>query len=596
MAEYKAPVKDMMFLLNHLFAADALWGEMFGAEEVSCDLAKAILDEGAKICETLLYPINRSGDESGCQFQEGEVKTPPGFKEAYQAYVENGWIGLGGDPDYGGQGMPKMLTVLFEEMLFAANASFALYPALSCGAALALATQGTEQMKKTYLEKIYTGEWAGTMCLTEPHCGTDLGILRTRAEDTGDGSYRITGTKIFITGGDHDLTDNIIHFVLAKLPDAPAGTKGISMFLVPKMLVNEDGSVGQGNGVTCGSIEHKMGIKGSSTCVLNFDNAKGWLVGEINKGLPAMFVMMNYERLSIGLQGQGAMDMAYQHAVSYARERLQGRSPHGAQSPDKPADSILVHPDVRRMLMTIRAYNEGSRAFAVYTGMQLDLAKSHPDASVRQRAESLVAVLTPIAKAFLTDKGFECAVIGQQVFGGHGYVREWCIEQLVRDTRIAQIYEGTNGIQAMDLLGRKVVGSQGALLSPLYEDMLQTVEAGRGGGAMFTEMADQLMSALELIQSVTEKIQLRAESDRGEIGAAAVEYLEFLGLGIVAMMWLKMAIVSQSAMNEGDPKFATAKLETARFFFQRILPKTLGLAKSIEAGVAPVMAMPEELM
>ncbi|MEJ2669888.1 MAG: acyl-CoA dehydrogenase family protein, partial [Gammaproteobacteria bacterium] len=418
MATYKAPVEDMMFLLNEVFQADQIWQSMPGTSEVSSDLAKAILTEGAKICETLLYPLNRSGDEEACQFDGENVTTPPGFKAAYAQFAQGGWVGLGGEPDYGGQGMPKMLTVLFEEMMFAANASFALYPGLTAGAALALVLHGTDAMKKTYLHKMYDGTWSGTMCLTEPHCGSDLGILRTKATPNSDGSYALKGTKIFITGGDHDLTENIVHFVLAKLPDAPKGSKGISLFLVPKILVNEDGSLGEANDVRCGSIEHKMGIQGSATCVLNFDEAKGWLVGEVNKGLAAMFVMMNYERLSISLQGQGAMEMAYQHAVLYAKERLQGRSPLGVQSPDQEADALLVHPDVRRMLLTIKAYNEGCRAFAMYAGLQLDRAKYHPEPAVRERAEQLVALVTPIAKAYLTDRGFECAVLAQQVFGG----------------------------------------------------------------------------------------------------------------------------------------------------------------------------------
>jgi alkylation response protein AidB-like acyl-CoA dehydrogenase len=590
MAEYKAPVQEMMFLLEDVFNAQALWQSMPGTAEASYDLVKAILEEGAKICEAELYPINRSGDEESCKFEDGVVTTPRGFKQAYDAYAEGGWLGLGGDPEYGGQGMPKMLTVLFEEMLFAANASFALYPALSCGAALALSSHGTPEMKETYLGKIYEGTWAGTMCLTEPHCGTDLGILRTKAVPDDSGAYSISGTKIFITGGDHDLTENIIHFVLAKLPDAPAGSRGISMFLVPKFLVNDDGSVGVANGVNTGAIEHKMGIKGSATCVLNFDEAKGWLIGELNRGLAAMFVMMNYERLSIGLQGQGAMDMAYQHALAYARERVQGRSPKGPQSPDQMADSILVHPDVRRMVMTIKAYNEGSRAFAVYTGMQLDIAKHHPDEAQRARAEKMVAVLTPIAKAFLTDKGFEMSVIGQQVFGGHGYIREWSIEQLVRDTRIAQIYEGTNGIQAMDLMGRKIVGSKGELLQPLFEDIATVMDQAKQHAVLLNQ-AEALGEATQWLKRATEQVVSAAQGDPSEIGAAAVEYLELAGLTIVGMMWLKMALVSADRLAQGADEFATVKMATARFYSERVLPRTQALAKCIAAGAEPIMSL-----
>ncbi|MEJ2742363.1 MAG: acyl-CoA dehydrogenase C-terminal domain-containing protein [Gammaproteobacteria bacterium] len=589
MATYKAPVEDMMFLLNEVFQADQIWQSMPGTSEVSSDLAKAILTEGAKICETLLYPLNRSGDEEACQFDGENVTTPPGFKAAYAQFAQGGWVGLGGEPDYSGQGMPKMLTVLFEEMMFAANASFALYPGLTAGAALALVLHGTDAMKKTYLHKMYDGTWSGTMCLTEPHCGSDLGILRTKATPNSDGSYALKGTKIFITGGDHDLTENIVHFVLAKLPDAPKGSKGISLFLVPKILVNEDGSLGEANDVRCGSIEHKMGIQGSATCVLNFDEAKGWLVGEVNKGLAAMFVMMNYERLSISLQGQGAMEMAYQHAVLYAKERLQGRSPLGVQSPDQEADALLVHPDVRRMLLTIKAYNEGCRAFAMYAGLQLDRAKYHPEPAVRERAEQLVALVTPIAKAYLTDRGFECAVLAQQVFGGHGYIREWGVEQLVRDSRIAQIYEGTNGIQAMDLLGRKIFGSNGQILAPLMADIAETVDAARQH-ALLMAMADAVADTASALQNVTSDVLHRAQNNPAEIGAAAVEYLELAGLAVLAMMWLKMATVAADRLAQGTNELATAKLAVACFFSERLLPRAMSLAKNISAGSATLMA------
>ncbi|OFR41784.1 acyl-CoA dehydrogenase, partial [Pseudomonas sp. HMSC066A08] len=449
MPEYNAPLRDMRFLLNDVFDAPALWQRLPRlAERIDADTADAILEEAAKVTGSLLAPLNRSGDEEGAQWQDGAVRTPAGFREAYATYAEGGWVGLTGNPAHGGMGMPKMLAVQFEEMMYAANASFSLYSTLSAGACLALDAHGSEELKNRYLPNMYAGTWAGSMCLTEPHAGTDLGIIRTKAEPQADGSYRVSGTKIFITGGEQDLTENIIHLVLAKLPDAPAGSRGISLFLVPKFLVGDDGTLGARNAVHCGSIEHKMGIKASATCVMNFDGASGWLVGEVNKGLAAMFTMMNYERLSIGIQGIGCAEMSYQGAVAYARERLQSRAPTGPVARDKAADPIIVHPDVRRMLLTMKALTEGGRAFSTYVGQQLDLAKYAEDQEERSQAEALVALLTPVAKAFFTDTGLESCVLGQQVFGGHGYIREWGQEQLVRDVRIAQIYEGTNGIQA----------------------------------------------------------------------------------------------------------------------------------------------------
>ncbi|MDN6876740.1 acyl-CoA dehydrogenase family protein, partial [Pseudomonas citronellolis] len=478
MPDYKAPLRDMRFLLTDVFDAPALWRRLPAlAERVDADTAEAILEEAAKITGGLLAPLNRSGDEQGAQWKDGAVSTPAGFREAYATYAEGGWVGLAGNPDFGGLGMPKMLSVQFEEMVYAANASFALYSTLSAGACLALDAHASEALKQKYLPAMYEGRWAGSMCLTEPHAGTDLGLIRTRAEPQADGSYKISGTKIFITGGEQDLTENIIHLVLAKLPDAPAGSRGISLFLVPKVLVGDDGSLGARNPVSCGSIEHKMGIKASATCVMNFDGATGWLVGEPNKGLAAMFTMMNYERLSIGIQGIGCAEMSYQAAVGYARERIQSRAPTGPVAKDKAADPIIVHPDVRRMLLTMKALTEGGRAFATYLGQQLDIAKYGDDAEERARAEGLVALLTPVAKAFFTDTGLESCVHGQQVFGGHGYIREWGQEQLVRDVRIAQIYEGTNGIQALDLVGRKVLANGGELLALFAGEIRAFAEA-----------------------------------------------------------------------------------------------------------------------
>ncbi|HEJ1503073.1 TPA: acyl-CoA dehydrogenase C-terminal domain-containing protein [Pseudomonas aeruginosa] len=581
MPEYNAPLRDMRFLLNDVFDAPALWQRLPRlAERIDADTADAILEEAAKVTGGLLAPLNRSGDEEGAQWQDGAVRTPAGFREAYATYAEGGWVGLTGNPAHGGMGMPKMLAVQFEEMMYAANASFSLYSTLSAGACLALDAHGSEELKNRYLPNMYAGTWAGSMCLTEPHAGTDLGIIRTKAELQADGSYRISGTKIFITGGEQDLTENIIHLVLAKLPDAPAGSRGISLFLVPKFLVGDDGALGARNAVHCGSIEHKMGIKASATCVMNFDGASGWLVGEVNKGLAAMFIMMNYERLSIGIQGIGCAEMSYQSAVAYARERLQSRAPTGPVARDKAADPIIVHPDVRRMLLTMKALTEGGRAFSTYVGQQLDLAKYAEDQEERSQAEALVALLTPVAKAFFTDTGLESCVLGQQVFGGHGYIREWGQEQLVRDVRIAQIYEGTNGIQALDLMGRKVVANGGLFLS-IFSREVRAFAAG--ANAELAEFVTPLLTALDLLDNLTQGIVARAGNDPREIGAASVEYLHLFGYTAYAYLWARMAAAAQR-QREVDPAFHDGKLATARFYFARILPRVHSLAAAVEAG------------
>ncbi|WP_132565860.1 acyl-CoA dehydrogenase C-terminal domain-containing protein [Pseudomonas aeruginosa] len=581
MPEYNAPLRDMRFLLNDVFDAPALWQRLPRlAERIDADTADAILEEAAKVTGGLLAPLNRSGDEEGAQWQDGAVRTPAGFREAYATYAEGGWVGLTGNPAHGGMGMPKMLAVQFEEMMYAANASFSLYSTLSAGACLALDAHGSEELKNRYLPNMYAGTWAGSMCLTEPHAGTDLGIIRTKAEPQADGSYRISGTKIFITGGEQDLTENIIHLVLAKLPDAPAGSRGISLFLVPKFLVGDDGALGARNAVHCGSIEHKMGIKASATCVMNFDGASGWLVGEVNKGLAAMFTMMNYERLSIGIQGIGCAEMSYQSAVAYARERLQSRAPTGPVARDKAADPIIVHPDVRRMLLTMKALTEGGRAFSTYVGQQLDLAKYAEDQEERSQAEALVALLTPVAKAFFTDTGLESCVLGQQVFGGHGYIREWGQEQLVRDVRIAQIYEGTNGIQALDLMGRKVVANGGLFLS-IFSREVRTFAAG--ANAELAEFVTPLLTALDLLDNLTQGIVARAGNDPREIGAASVEYLHLFGYTAYAYLWARMAAAALR-QREADPAFHDGKLATARFYFARILPRVHSLAAAGEAG------------
>ncbi len=455
MSDYKAPLRDMRFVLNEVFQVSRLWAQLPGlAEVIDEETAAAILEEAGKISGEVIAPLNRSSDEQGCTWSNGAVQAPDGFVAAYQAFAEGGWVGVGGDPQFGGMGMPKAISAQVEEMVNSASLSFGLYPMLTAGACLSINAHASQELKERYLPNMYAGTWTGSMCLTEAHAGTDLGLIRTRAEPQADGSFKISGSKIFITGGEHDLTENIIHLVLARLPDAPAGPKGISLFLVPKVLVNDDGSLGERNSLSCGSIEHKMGIKASATCVMNFDEATGWIVDAPNKGLAAMFTMMNYERLGVGIQGLALGERSYQNAVEYARDRLQSRSPTGAQNKDKAADPIIVHPDVRRMLLTMKALNEGGRAFSSYVALQLDTAKYSDDAATRTRAQELVSLLTPVAKAFLTDMGLETTVHGQQIFGGHGYIREWGQEQLVRDVRITQIYEGTNGIQSLDLAGR----------------------------------------------------------------------------------------------------------------------------------------------
>ncbi|MGO2202202.1 acyl-CoA dehydrogenase C-terminal domain-containing protein [Pseudomonas helleri] len=578
MPEFNAPLRDMRFVLHEVFQAPALWARLPAlAEHVDGDIADAILQEAAKVTSQLIAPLNRSGDEEGAQWHAGKVSTPQGFKAAYDTYIEGGWVGLSGNPDFGGLGMPKMLAVQFEEMLYAANSSFALYSALTSGACLAIDAHASATLKETYLPPMYEGRWAGSMCLTEAHSGTDLGLIRTRAEPRADGSFSLIGSKIFITGGDQDLTENIVHLVLAKLPDAPAGPRGISIFLVPKVLVNADGTLAQANAVSCGSIEHKMGIKASATCVINFDCAQGWLIGEANKGLAAMFTMMNYERLSIGIQGIGCAETSYQNARTYARERLQSRAPTGAVAPEKMADPIIVHPDVRRMLLSMKAMTEGGRAFASYVGQQLDLSKYSTDAQEQQDAAALVALLTPVAKAFFTDTGLDSCVLGQQVFGGHGYIREWGQEQLVRDVRIAQIYEGTNGIQALDLLGRKVIANDGAALR-LFTAQIREFAAQPG-----KPYQHELLQAVQRLEDLSDWLQAQAKLNPNEIGAASVEYLQVFGYVAYAWLWARMADVAQGSL-EADPAFYTAKLATARFYFKRLLPRIDSLEQSIRAG------------
>lgn len=592
MAEYKAPLRDMRFVLNEVFEADKLWSSLAGLQgAVDVETAEAILEECGKIASQVLAPLNREGDEQGSTWNDGEVTAAPGFKDAYQTYVEAGLNGLGGNPDFGGMGMPKTLVGQVEEMVQGANMSFGLAPMLTAGACLSLNAHGSQELKEKYLPNMYSGVWAGAMDLTEPHAGTDLGIIRTKAAPNADGSYDVTGTKIFITWGEHDMAENIIHLVLAKLPDAPAGPKGISLFLVPKFMVNEDGSLGERNSMGCGSIEHKMGIKGSATCVMNFDGAKGWLVGEENKGLAAMFTMMNYERLGVGIQGIGAAEASYQNAVEYARDRIQSRAPTGAQAKDKAADPIIVHPDVRRMLLTSRAFTEGGRAFSTYVAKWLDIAKFTDNEDDRKHADAMLALLTPVAKAFLTDNALESAIAGQQVFGGHGFIREWGQEQYVRDIRITQIYEGTNGIQALDLMGRKVVGNNGAFYKLFEQDVNDFIATQEGNEAM-AEFIEPLKAALENLNDLTQWVIDRAQNNPNEIGAASVEYLAVFGYTALAYMWAKMSAV---ALSKGEETFYKAKLSTARFYMKRLLPRYIGLSAAVKGGSEPLFELEEEM-
>ncbi len=591
MADYRVPLNDMEFVLFNVFKADELWQTLPElAERVDRDTAIAILQECAKIAEQQIAPISRQGDEIGVRFEQGKVITAPGYKEAFKTYAEGGWTALGGDPEYGGMGMPKMLTAMHEEMLCSADISFALYPVLTAGAALALAKHADESLKQTYLTRMYSGEWAASMCLTEAHAGSDLGIIKTKAVPQADGSYQISGSKIFITGGEHDLTDNIVHLVLAKLPDAPAGPKGISLFLVPKFLVKEDGTLGARNQVHCGSIEHKMGIHASSTCVMNFDGATGYLIGEINRGLACMFTMMNFERIGVGIQGIGAAVRSYQNALEYAKERLQGRALTGAKSPEKPADSLLVHGDVRRMLLTMKAVNEGSRALSAYIAMNLDIA-TYGSGEQQAKGETLAALMTPVAKAFFTDLGFESTVLGQQVFGGHGFIREWGQEQLVRDARITQIYEGTNGIQAMDLLARKVVGSQGKMMQVYLDEVSQWL--AEQGHKLDSEILEKIKQSQQNVQQATDYLLQRAKENINDIGVACTYYLHLFGYAAMAYIWGKVLVSLQDNPPQ-DQKFIEAKKLTAAYFFQHLLPRTESLMATIKAGSDTLFAFDDE--
>ena len=587
MLTYEAPLEDFRFDLYELWRYPQRIATLPGCEEAGGELLDAVLEEAARFCTQELLPLNQSGDEEGCRFENGVVRTPKGFPEAYAAFAGGGWCGLACSPEYGGQGLPKTLQFAINEIVCATNLSFGMYPGLSYGAYHALELYGSEDLKKAYLPKLTDGTWSGTMCLTESHCGTDLGLIRTRAEPDDRGGYKITGSKIFISAGEHDLTENIVHLVLAKLPDAPPGTKGISLFLVPKFLPNADGTPGPRNGVSCGAIEHKMGIMASPTCVLNFEDAEGYLVGEKHGGMKAMFAMMNAARLAVGIQGLGLAEAAYQAARAYAAERRAGRALKGPADPQAAADPILVHPDVRRMLLTMRALNEGNRALVTWIASEIDIAERHEDAARRQEAEDLVSLLTPIVKAFATDCGHEVSNLAMQVYGGHGYIRENGVEQLVRDARIAQIYEGTNGIQALDLVGRKLSQHMGRLLRRFFHPVLAFIEENQADSAMM-DFVLPLAKAFGRLQQATAWIAQSGLRDPDEAAAAANDYLKLFALTAHAYLW---ALTARRILDKPDSErsdFHAAKLATGRFFMSRLLPQTSGLFAAINGGAGEI--------
>ncbi|SHL07730.1 acyl-CoA dehydrogenase C-terminal domain-containing protein [Halomonas caseinilytica] len=592
MPDYQAPLRDLRFVMDEMLDYPTHYAGLPGGEEATPDVVGAILEEGARFAREELLPLNQSGDLEGCLLEGGEVKTPKGFKEAYHRYVEGGWPGLAADPEQGGQGLPPSLAMVLSEMICATNLAWGMYPGLSHGAADALRHHGTEAQKDTYLTKLVEGVWTGTMCLTEPHCGTDLGLIKTRAVPNDDDSYTISGTKIFISAGDHDLAENIVHLVLAKLPDAPAGSKGISLFVVPKFMPDADGNPGERNGVSCGSLEHKMGIHGNATCVMNFDGAQGFLVGKPHKGLACMFTMMNAARIGVGIQGLGLTEASFQNALAYARERLQMRALSGAKAEDKPADPIIVHPDVRRMLLTQKAFAEGGRMLVLYTAQMVDLVERSDDADRREQAETLLGLLTPIVKAFLTEVGFEATNEGVQVFGGHGFIQEWGMEQLVRDARITRLYEGTTGIQALDLLGRKVLMSQGETLKVFTKEIHKFCQAEEGNPAM-AEFVRPLAKLNTEWGELTMSVGMKAMNDREEVGAASVDYLMYAGYVTLAYLFARAVKHAQAALEAGtdDAAFYRAKINTARFYYERLLPRTRAHAQMVQAGGESLMTL-----
>ena len=595
MSDYKAPLRDLQFNLFELFDYEAHYQSLSGYEDVSAELVTTILNEFDKFCSNILSPLNAVGDKEGCTWSDGEVATPSGYKEAYRQYVEAGWPALANEPAYGGQGLPESLSIVLGEMRGTANWSWGMYPGLSHGAVNTIELHGTESQKQRFLTPLVEGTWTGTMCLTEAHCGTDLGLLRTKAEAAADGSYQITGTKIFISSGEHDLTENIVHIVLARLPDAPIGVKGISLFIIPKFNVNDDGSMGERNTVRCGSIEHKMGIHGNATCVMNFDGARGYLLGEPNQGLQAMFTFMNTARIGTALQGIAHMELGYQKSLAYAKDRLQMRSVTGPKNPDGPADPIIVHPDVRRMLLTQKALSEGGRMMVAYTGKLVDVIECTTDEMEKKSAEDMLSFMTPIAKAFLTETGFESANLALQCFGGHGYIKEWGVEQNVRDARIGMLYEGTTGIQALDFIGRKVLGSGGVLLQNFTREIHHFCKAN-AEVAELQEFIEPLQALNKKWGELTLHIGTKAMENADEAGAASVDYLMFSGYSCLAYFWAKAAFKAQAALaaESSEGEFYEAKLKTARFYYQRILPRTSTCEAAILSGADNVMSLEVE--
>ncbi len=588
MPTYKAPLRDMRYVMYDLLDAPAVLRQIPAHAGIDAETIDAIIGEAAKFAEQVVFPLNQVGDRQGCTFHgNGVVTAPPGFSQAYKRFAEDGWPALSCDARWGGQGLPVLLNNRLYEMLNSANQAWLMYSGLSHSAYECLMTFGTEQQKNTYLPKLVSGQWSGTMCLTEAQCGTDLGMMKTRAEPIGEGAFALTGTKIFISAGEHDVTENILHLVLARLPDAPAGTRGISLFLVPKFLPDENGEVGARNAIKAGSIEHKMGIHGNATCVINLDGAKGWLIGEPNKGLAAMFVMMNSARLGVGMQSLGLAEVSLQNAVAYARDRIQGRSAKGAAQPEKSADPIIVHPDVRRMLLTCKAYTEGGRALTTYIALLTDREQAHPDPKVRAEAEELVAFLTPVVKAFITDNTFETTNLALQVYGGHGYIREWGMEQYVRDARINMIYEGTNGIQALDLLGRKVLHDQGAKLK-LFGGLVREFIGAEISNPAMQEFIVPLAELGEQVAKLSTELAMKSLADPDEAGAAATPYLRVVGHLVYAWLWARMARVALDKLDSGDD-FYKAKLATARFYFSKLLPETAFQLQAVRAGAKPLM-------
>ena len=593
MPQYTPPLRDMQFVLHEVLEVSDVFKALPPHAEIDADTINAVLEEGGKFTAEVLFPLNHGGDVEGCTLDKTthEVKTPQGFRDAYRQFIAAGWPALSSDPAYGGQGLPATVSLCFSEMMNSANQAWAMYPGLTHGAYEALHAHGTPEQKAAYLPKLVSGEWTGTMCLTEPHCGTDLGLLRTKAEPHDDGSYKITGQKIFISSGEHDLADNIAHLVLARLPDAPAGSKGISLFVVPKFKLNADGSLGERNAVFCNALEHKMGIHGNATCQIVLDGAVGSLVGQPNKGLAAMFVMMNAARLGVGVQSLGLTEVAYQNAAAYAKDRTQMRSLSGPKNPEQPADKIIVHPDVRKMLLTARAYAEGGRALASYTALLIDKELASPDEAVRKACADQVALLTPIVKAFLTDNAWLATSHCMQVFGGHGYIAEWGMEQYVRDARINMIYEGTNTIQSLDLLGRKVLSDNGARLKQFGKLVAEFVEE-EGVNEAMQEFINPLADLGDKLTKLTTEIGMKALGNADEVGAAAVDYLRVCGHLVFAYLWARMAKVALANLASGDP-FYKAKLATARFYFAKLLPETAALIRTARAGAKPMMDMEE---